>query len=141
MGPKVEEEDAKGRTPLHYAVLNGNLGVVKCLVEQGGATIDGRCDDYGYTPYCLSEEPGSSISERKRWDNFNKDIKPYFDHVLYGPICRGVLLVCSRKGIIADLADKMFLFILPEWTTSVSIIRGILEEIALHEQASQEETV
>ena len=62
-------------------------------------------------------------------------------HVLYGPICRGVLLVRSRKGIIADLADKMFLFILPEWTTSVSIIRGILEEIALHEQASQEETV
>ena len=49
----LSKPDNNGRTPLHQAVIEGDFGVVKCLVDEGA---DKNAEDrFGYTPTDLTE--------------------------------------------------------------------------------------
>ena len=45
----VNQKDATGATPIHYAALNGHCDVVRLLVERG-ADVNSTDNQYGATP-------------------------------------------------------------------------------------------
>ncbi|MBR4664856.1 MAG: ankyrin repeat domain-containing protein [Lentisphaeria bacterium] len=55
-GGKINESDGDGNAPLHYAVQNKNLKIVKCLVEHGANINLARDIDECETPLDLAEE-------------------------------------------------------------------------------------
>ena len=55
-GGKINESDGDGNAPLHYAVQNKDLKIVKCLVEHGANINLARGIDECETPLDLAEE-------------------------------------------------------------------------------------
>ncbi|GFH16915.1 uncharacterized protein HaLaN_13435, partial [Haematococcus lacustris] len=49
-GANLNVPDYSGMTPLHVAVLSGNLPAVQLLVNEGAAKVDYK-DTLGFTPY------------------------------------------------------------------------------------------
>ena len=57
-GIAVEKGDKYGFTPLHYAAQRGRLAMVQALIEDGGALINGYCNDWRRTPLHMAAEMG-----------------------------------------------------------------------------------
>jgi ankyrin repeat protein len=44
----VNEQESDGKTVVYYAVISGNLDIVKLLIEEYGAEVDFTCDVLNY---------------------------------------------------------------------------------------------
>lgn len=51
-GPDLEVKTISGRTPLHWATYNGNIGLIQILLE-AGANKNAK-NNAGYTPWNLA---------------------------------------------------------------------------------------
>jgi ankyrin repeat protein len=62
-------KDNDGRTPLHHAVENGSLEVVRLLLEHG-CTVDAK-DNSGLTPFASMVAPKQRNRLRRRSQKMN----------------------------------------------------------------------
>ena len=52
MHADLNKQDTEGKTPLHYAVETGQIGLVKCLMKAGADTS--ISDKRGRTPFSIA---------------------------------------------------------------------------------------
>ena len=58
-GAHVDDRDSKGMTPIHYACLSGQIGVISFL-KHHGANLDVR-DNKGRTPLMIAAQENQLI--------------------------------------------------------------------------------
>jgi len=60
-GVNVNDKDAEGKTPLHYAAAYGNKELVQFLIDQG-ADVKAK-DSRGRTPMSVASQMGNTLAE------------------------------------------------------------------------------